>query len=83
MSRNSWLVAASFGLMMCLNATRTCVDSVENGIAGIASCHLLHRPATPFYLGMACCLACTLLAYGLTAWSAYKALSQNGKQESL
>lgn len=46
-----------FLLGMCLLMTNTAVDEVQTGIAGIATSHILHRPTTPFWIGMTFCVS--------------------------
>ena len=49
---NPWMIV----LGGCVVLTATAVDSVQTGIAGIISSHLLNRPTTPFWIGMTICV---------------------------
>ena len=59
MQRRFWIVL----LPICLVMTQTAVDSVQNGIAGIATSHLINRPTTPFWVGMIFCVGGVLAMY--------------------
>jgi hypothetical protein len=56
---NLWIIV----LAGCLLMTPTAIDSVQTGIAGIASSHLLNRPTTSFWIGMTACVGGTLAFY--------------------
>ncbi len=56
---NLWMIV----LAGCVLMTPTAIDSVQTGIAGIASSHLLNRPTTPFWIGMTVCVGGTLAFY--------------------
>ncbi len=56
---NLWVIV----LAGCVFLTSIAVDSVQTGIAGIASSHLLNRPTTPFWIGMTICVGGTLAFY--------------------
>ena len=52
-----------FLLGMCLLMTSNAVDSVQTGIAGIATSHILHRSAAQFWTGMTFCVGGTVAMY--------------------
>jgi len=56
---NLWIIA----LVGCAWMTPIAIDSVQTGIAGIASSHLLNRPTTPFWTGMTVCIGGALMFY--------------------
>ncbi len=67
---NLWIIA----LVGCAWMTPIAIDSVQTGIAGIASSHLLNRPTTPFWIGMTICVGGALAFYVWLIVSVWAAL---------
>ena len=71
MQKYFWLLLFAAYLLMTNNA----VDSVQNGIAGIATSHILKRTTAQFWTGMTVCVGGTVAMYfwlGITVRNALR-----------